>query len=51
MAVKAALFSAVIPKVSVTIVDGGDPELEVLLYMSAVLFTGMGPLLYFQRQC
>jgi hypothetical protein len=29
MAVKAALFTAVIPKVSVTNVDGGEPELEV----------------------
>jgi hypothetical protein len=31
MAVKAALFTAVIPKVSVTNVDGGEPELEVHL--------------------
>jgi exosome complex RNA-binding protein Rrp42 (RNase PH superfamily) len=29
MAVKAALFSTVIPRVSVTNVDGGEPELEV----------------------
>jgi exosome complex component RRP42 len=31
MAVKAALFSTVIPRVSVTNVDGGEPELEVKL--------------------
>ena len=29
LAVKAALFTAVIPNVSVTNVDGGEPELEV----------------------
>ena len=29
MAVKAALFSTVIPRVTVTAVDGGEPELEV----------------------
>ena len=30
MAVKAALFCTLIPKVSVTSVDGGEPELEVM---------------------
>jgi exosome complex RNA-binding protein Rrp42 (RNase PH superfamily) len=29
MAVKAALFATVIPRVTVTAVDGGEPELEV----------------------
>ena len=29
MAVKAALFSTIIPKISVSAVDGGDPELEL----------------------
>ena len=29
MAVKAALFSTLIPKISVTAVDGGEPELEL----------------------
>ena len=29
MAVKAALFATIIPRVSVTNVDGGEPELEV----------------------
>jgi exosome complex component RRP42 len=31
MTVKAALYSTVIPKVSVTLVDGGEPELSVSL--------------------
>ena len=29
MAVKAALFSTLIPKISITAVDGGEPELEL----------------------
>ena len=29
MAVKAALYTTLIPKVSVTAVDGGEPELEL----------------------
>jgi exosome complex component RRP42 len=40
MAVKAALFSTVIPRVSVTNVDGGEPELEVKLIIFEFYYLG-----------
>lgn len=38
LAVKAALYSTVIPKVSVTLVDGGEPELSVSILITHQLF-------------